>query len=67
MALTPDSTCSQLTSTLGALLMGAHGIQIRQLRSASVKCGELRRVGLGFTVQFRHYGSEGVVVADPVW
>ncbi|KAJ5419486.1 uncharacterized protein N7487_003036 [Penicillium crustosum] len=52
MALTPDSTCSQLTSTLGALVMGAHGVEIRQLGSASVRCGELGRVERGFTAQF---------------
>lgn len=47
-------------------MMGAHGMEIRQLGSASVRCGELRRVERGFTAQFRHYRSEGVVeVAIP--
>ncbi|CRL19477.1 unnamed protein product [Penicillium camemberti] len=66
MALTPDSTCFQLTSTLGAVVMGARGMETRQLGSASVRCGELRRVERGFTAHFRHYRSEGVVeVAIP--
>ncbi|KAJ5687968.1 hypothetical protein N7536_010587 [Penicillium majusculum] len=66
MALTPDSTFPRLTSTLGALVTRAHGMEIRQPGSASVRCGELRRVERGFTAQFRHYRSEGVVeVAIP--
>jgi hypothetical protein len=34
---------------------------IRERGPASVRCGELGRDERGFTAQFRHYRSEGVV------